>query len=181
MTVGLRWPVAPDLPVTQPFHRSALAVEPRGYVERDDGPWRFRRLAFGGAELVDHFHPGVDIACPIGTTIVAPEAGRIVAAGTYSSTGEHYLMLQVRLGTVLFFTHLKAGGLLVRVGQHVVRGQRLALSGNSGMSTGPHLHWEVRKGSPADDPHLSGAWFRFNPERLRVGGDRAGAEWITPP
>src|SRR5437867_3714631 len=113
--------------------------EPAGFLARDvKGPRRARTRRFKDSTAVAHLHRAVDIKCPPGTPILAPERGTIVARGKYKSTGEHYLMLQIRPGTVLFFTHLSRR--LVHVGDPVVRGQEIALSGNTGMTTGPHLH-----------------------------------------
>lgn len=178
---GLRWPIDPaTAPVTQGFGGDYPAEAP-GWLERDRlGPRRARRSKLEGAEYRTDLHGGIDQAAPIGTPIVAPEAGTIVAAGTYASTGEHYLMLEIRPGVVVFMTHLKAGGLVVPVGRHVTRGQRIAHSGNSGMSTGPHLHWEVRRTTGQAWAQGSSSWIKWNPRRLVVGGDLAELPWLAP-
>ena len=154
--------------------------EPAGFVARDSvGPRRARRRAFLNSVAFAHLHGAIDIKCPVGTQIIAPEAGRIVAASTYDRTGERYLMLEIRPGTILFFTHLSSFS--ADIGEHVVRGQEIARSGNSGMSTGPHLHWEVRVTTRANpDFRRSGRWFKWNPRRLRVGHDLAGLRAIVP-
>lgn len=181
---GLLWPIAGAHNVTQWFDGHAGA-EPSGWLGGYNGkPWKARKGVFAPAVPYLHLHMAIDIACPIGTPILAPEGGVIVAQGTYASTGEHYSMLRIHrdatLQTVLFFTHIKNGGLIHPVGSKVARGATLALSGNSGMSTGPHLHWEVRVGSVNSDPHLSAPWYKYNPQRLRVGGDMAGWALIKP-
>lgn len=120
----------------------------------------------------------------IGTNLLAPAPGKIVAEGTYASTGEHYCMILIHKDktyqTVLFFTHLKANGILFSVGKHLTLQQHFAESGSSGMSTGPHLHWEVRRGPASADPHLSGSWKKFDPRHCLVGGDLADASWLVP-
>lgn len=171
---GLRWPVGADHPITQAFV-GAYVAEPAGYLRSDAYA---RRTQFAQGVYQAHLHGAVDIACPIGTAVVAPEAGELVATGIYGSTGELYAMLQIVPGTVLFFTHLAK--VLIPLGSHATRGQRIALSGNTGRSTGPHLHFEVRRGFAGNDPRLSARWFKWNPERLRVGGDLAATSWIRP-
>jgi murein DD-endopeptidase MepM/ murein hydrolase activator NlpD len=176
---GLQWPIVGHA-TTQGF-TGTNPFEPAGFLIRDaSGPRRARVRAFAGGVAQAHLHAAIDIGCPIGTEIHAPEAGRIVAAGVYDSTGERYMMLQVKPGTILFFTHLKA--FVAGVGQHVARGDVIGRTGNSGMSTGPHLHWEVRvTTNPDADFRRSAHWFKWNPNRLRVGGDLAGLAAIRPP
>lgn len=143
-------------------------------------PKRYRRTKFTNGVFDKDIHPGIDVACPIGTPVLAVEAGTIVAAGTYPESGEHWIMLQIRPGTIFFATHLKREGILVPVGRQVARGARIALTGNSGWSTGPHIHFEIRIGPKHQDPRSSAAWFRWNPLRLRTGGDLAHLEEIKP-
>jgi len=182
---GLTWPVDPGkFPITQPFAGSSI-YEPPGWLAVDGGdPWQVRRVSFPGGVYRKDLHGAIDQGCPVGTNIVAPEKGRVVVAGTYAATGEHYVMLRIHRDgtyqTVFFVTHLKPGGVIVPVGATVARGQHFAESGNSGLSTGPHVHWEIRRGPAAADPHLSGSWPKFNPRRLVTGGDKAGVAWITP-
>lgn len=176
---GLRWPVASTFGISQHFDGDSL-YEPAGYLRIDtEGHASYcSRAWLPNAQKRNHLHGAVDVPCPVGTVIVAPEASILVAAGTYASTGEHYAMLQIRPGVILFFTHLSK--CLFPVGKKLTRGQGFALSGNSGMSTGPHLHFELRKGSATVDPHLSGSWIKWNVERFRVGGDMADVSWIKP-
>lgn len=187
MPTGLRWPVASSYSVSQGFGRPALGIEPTMWLQYDNGgERRCRKNKFPAADgqWLD-VHPGVDIACPIGTPVYAPEAGKIVGAGVYSMTGEKYLMLRIqRTGmtqTILFFTHLYR--VTVQVGSRVSRGAKIAQTGNSGWSTGPHLHWEVRVGPADHDAWMStasGLWYRWNPQRLRVGGNLADSPLIVP-
>jgi murein DD-endopeptidase MepM/ murein hydrolase activator NlpD len=176
---GLLWPIR-DHHTTQRF-AGEHPFEPTLFLVRDAiGPRRARSRPFPNGVSYAHVHGAIDISCPIGTKVFAPEAGRVVVADTYKSTGEHYVMLQIKPGTILFFTHLDE--FKVRVGRHVERGQVIARSGNTGMSTGPHLHWEVRITTNAGaDFQRSWRWFKWNPRRLRVGGDLAGLRAIVPP
>lgn len=178
---GLRR-VLPNKVRTQPFDGD-FDREPPGFFVRDAlGARRARKRAFPDSIGRDHFHGAVDIKCDRGTVIKAPERGRIVRARDFvlkDGRHERYLMLQIRPGTVLFFTHLKKH--LVPEGCEVERGAPIALSGNSGNSTGPHLHYEVRVTRRADPhPGKSSRWFKLDPERLEVGGDMAGHPAIQP-
>ena len=177
---GLQWPISSGHKTTQGFDGNN-PFEPAGYLRSDAiGPHHARKTKFSNAVAHAHLHMAIDVSCPIGTPVIAPEAGRIIEASTYASTGEHFMMLQVKPGTILFFTHLSK--FVAAKGSHVGRGETIALSGNSGMSTGPHLHWEVRiNANTAANPLLSSAWFKFNPQRLRVGGDLATMPQIAPP
>ncbi len=176
---GLLWPISGHH-TTQRF-AGQHPFEPALFLSTDAvGPRRARSRPFEGSVPFAHLHGAIDISCPIGTKIIAPEAGRIVAASTYVSTGEHFMMLQIKPGTILFFTHLS--DFIAKVGTRVERGDAIARSGNSGMSTGPHLHWEVRVTTrPDPDFRLSGRWFKWNPRRLRLGRDLAGLRAIVPP
>ncbi len=97
---------------------------------------------------VTEFHEGVDIAAHVGTPVQAPAPGVVVFAGhdpTYGNTivVDHGHAVKTRFG------HLHTIG--VAVGQRVERGDIIALSGNTGSSTGPHLHYEVLlKGQPVN-------------------------------
>jgi murein DD-endopeptidase MepM/ murein hydrolase activator NlpD len=98
-------------------------------------------------------HTGVDFACPIGTPILAVADGKI----TNSTWGKAYgkqVVQQVDGGFVIY-AHLNA--LRVKPGQQVKKGDLIGESGNSGNSTGPHLHLEYRNqarwtGGTALDP-----------------------------
>jgi murein DD-endopeptidase MepM/ murein hydrolase activator NlpD len=175
---GLLWPINGHV-VTQEFD-GTFKFEPAGYLANDgSGARRGRRRAFTNGLALGHLHGAVDISCPIDTPILAPETGKIVATSVYESTGERFSMLEIRPGVILFFTHLHTW--TAKVGQHVVRGEEIARSGNSGMSTGPHLHWEVRiTMNPEPDFRRSAGWFKWNPRRLRSGGDLAGLAAIVP-
>lgn len=85
-------------------------------------------------------HNGVDFAMPSGTPVVTVGDGEVVQSG-YSSTAGHYLVIRHGRQYITRYFHLQQR--LVAMGQRVKRGERIALSGNSGRSTGPHLHFEL--------------------------------------
>ncbi|UXN35454.1 murein DD-endopeptidase MepM [Avibacterium paragallinarum] len=85
-------------------------------------------------------HKGVDFSMAIGTPIIAPADG-IVEKVAYQANGAgNYIMLRHGREYQTIYMHLSKP--LVKNGQSVKRGQRIALSGNTGRSTGPHLHYE---------------------------------------
>ena len=94
-------------------------------------------------------HEGIDISAPMGTPVVAPAAGRIVRTGNQSGYG---LILEIDHGNgiVTKFAHLSR--VAVKQGARVTRGQLVAAVGNSGLSTGPHLHYEIHVHGKVVDP-----------------------------
>ena len=94
-------------------------------------------------------HRGYDIAIPVGTEIVAPAAG-IVTLGDpdlYYEGGTAFLDLGV--GWISVFLHMSE--IDVTAGEEVTVGQRLGASGNTGRTTGPHLHWAVKWRNPLSE------------------------------
>ena len=87
------------------------------------------------------FHEGVDFTAATGTPIVAAAGGVVVYSGFHSEYGN---MIDVDHGNDLVSRYAHASKRLVKVGQVVVRGQKIAEVGSTGRSTGPHLHFEVR-------------------------------------
>ncbi len=86
------------------------------------------------------FHKGIDWATPVGTAVRASSAGTIVRAGWGSGYGK-VVYIQHSDGKMTRYGHLSR--ILVKVGQHVDQGDKIALSGNTGVSTGAHLHFEI--------------------------------------
>jgi murein DD-endopeptidase MepM/ murein hydrolase activator NlpD len=86
------------------------------------------------------YHTGIDVACPVGTDIIAVADGKIEKANWGSSYGVQ-LVQKVDGGWVIY-AHLSKA--LVKAGDKVVKGQHIAESGNTGNSSGPHLHFEMR-------------------------------------
>jgi murein DD-endopeptidase MepM/ murein hydrolase activator NlpD len=101
---------------------------------------------------IDHrekFHAGVDLAVPLGTAVKAADGGIVSFAGVKGGYG-NFVEIDHGNGIKTRYGHLSQ--LKVRAGQVVQQGQGIALSGSTGHSTGPHLHFEIRKNNQPVDP-----------------------------
>ncbi len=89
------------------------------------------------------FHPGIDLAASIGTPIYAPASGVVEFSG-YSNNGYGYnVILLHNFGFKSVFAHMTRKD-VVKAGDFVNKGDLIGYTGNTGLSTGPHLHYEVR-------------------------------------
>ncbi len=126
----LSWPMA-GARVTQLFGPSDLLLEP------PLGPYK-------------HFHAGVDIAAPFGTTVMAAADGVVVAVGHSKVGYGNYVVIAHGGGIMTLYGHLLETD--INVGNAVARGQRVGLEGSTGWSTGPHVHFELRVNDSVVDP-----------------------------
>lgn len=106
-------------------------------------------------------HKGVDFSMPIGTPIIAPADGVVEKIAYQAGGAGRYIMLRHGRQYQTVYMHLSKT--LVKVGQTVKRGERIALSGNTGRSTGPHLHYEF---------HINGR--PVNPMTVKLPGTSDG-------
>lgn len=95
------------------------------------------------------FHGGLDIAVPTGTTVSAAAEGTVTFAGRKGGYG-NMVIVQHPDGRETRYAHLHS--ISVSVGDPVGKGEPIALSGSTGKSTGPHLHFEMRENGVAVDP-----------------------------
>ena len=86
------------------------------------------------------YHKGVDWATPTGTAVMASSGGTVIRAGWGSGYG-YVVYIRHPDGRETRYAHLSK--VLVKSGETVKQGQKIALSGNTGRSTGPHLHFEI--------------------------------------
>lgn len=106
-------------------------------------------------------HKGVDFSMPIGTPIIAPADGVVEKIAYQAGGAGRYIM--IRHGRQYQTVYMHLSKTLVKVGQTVKRGERIALSGNTGRSTGPHLHYEF---------HINGR--PVNPMTVKLPGTSDG-------
>lgn len=118
------------LPFAMPLEGGYRFTSPMGY--------RWGRL-----------HAGIDLAGPVGMNVKAPADGTVINAGWENGYG---LMIRLRhdFGVTTVYGHLSK--IRVKVGQKVSRGEQIGDSGNTGRSTGPHLHYEIRVGGAPINP-----------------------------
>jgi murein DD-endopeptidase MepM/ murein hydrolase activator NlpD len=137
--IAARAPGAPARFQTGPSAPAHWPLDDRGFVTRGQ--------VSPGTE--SEAHPGIDIAVPIGTPVRAAGGGTVALAGVNDDYG---MFVRVRHpgGYETMYGH--ASRLLVRDGDDVDAGQVIALSGNTGRSTAPHLHFEVRRDGRSIDP-----------------------------
>ncbi|MFN7011083.1 MAG: M23 family metallopeptidase [Allorhizobium sp.] len=102
---------------------------------------------FGGLAM----HAGIDFRSPVGGQIKSTGAGKVIAAGPAGGYGN---MVEIDHGHGLTTRYGHMSRVLVKVGDEVASGDVIGLSGNTGRSTGPHLHYEVRRNGEAVDPMI---------------------------
>lgn len=152
---------APVVPKPAPDMMRAVALQARVPAASRYGPgasepvhWPLDVAGFvtrGDARPGDSVeaHPGIDIAVPLGSPVRAAGGGMVEKAGTDSAYGL-FVLLQHPGRYESMYGH--ASRLLVREGDSVQAGQVIALSGSSGHSTAPHLHFEIRLDGKSLDP-----------------------------
>ena len=112
------------------------------------GSFGLRRIING---LERNPHAGIDVAAPVGTPVHAAGAGVVVETDDYFFNGNS-VYIDHGQGLVTLYCHLDR--IEVLPGEPVAAGQRIGLSGNTGRSSGPHLHWTVLLNGAAVDPRL---------------------------
>jgi murein DD-endopeptidase MepM/ murein hydrolase activator NlpD len=115
------------------------------------------------------FHYGIDLGCPVGTPVVAPLRGTVQSIWSDPENGNALALIhdtpEITRSTYSHLTSVAPG---LRVGQMVFQGGPIAVSGNTGMSTGPHMHFHLDgPGGPIDpEPFLRNP----DPAILQVAG-----------
>lgn len=108
-------------------------------------------------------HRGIDYKAVRGTAVYAPADGVVSAVERRNGSGK-YIKISHNFGFETSYSHLNK--YLVKVGEYVHKGQKIAESGNTGQSTGPHLHYELLYLSKAIDPADFTAWNIANFEKI---------------
>ena len=146
-------PVAPVVHARLAGVPSGLEVgpsEPTHWPLDDPGYVTRGHLSPGGSGSQEsETHPGIDIAVPIGSPVRAAGGGTVLQTGEDSEYGV-FALVEHPGGYQTMYGHM--GRVTVAPGQPVGAGQVLGLSGNSGHSSAPHLHFEIRRGGESIDP-----------------------------
>ncbi|HEX9049056.1 MAG TPA: M23 family metallopeptidase [Anaeromyxobacter sp.] len=138
---------APSTPAISPPPRASAGP-------REDArlAWPLQGVLYGRYGVrAGHRHDGIDIAAPEGTPVLAAGAGTVIYAGEQAGYGA-LVILKHEGGLVTLYAHNSK--LLVGEGERVRRGQPIARVGESGRTSGPHLHFEVREGTRPKNPLL---------------------------
>lgn len=143
-------PIAPalDARVIGTIHRADGATIPKHWPLDQPGYVTRGQVGTGG-NGGDEAHPGLDIAVPVGTLVRATAGGIVAEAGEDPEYGS-FVLLQHSQEYQSMYGHLSR--LIVRAGQQVAAGEVIGLSGNTGNSSAPHLHFEIRKKGLVVDP-----------------------------
>jgi murein DD-endopeptidase MepM/ murein hydrolase activator NlpD len=138
-------------PILPPLDENEAANPPSDDISMAPGDWPLAMIGFvtQTANLDGQGHPGVDIAVPSQSYIRATAQGTVVAAERDSIYG---LFVLVEHGGGIESMYGHASELFVERGDAVERGEVIALSGSTGRSTAPHLHFEIRKDGVPVDP-----------------------------
>ncbi|VEJ54197.1 peptidase, M23/M37 family [Campylobacter insulaenigrae] len=130
-----------------------LTQIPNGHVIADNGitgefGWRHHPIL-----NKKEFHPGIDLRAPLKTPIYAPANG-VVEYAAYSNNGYGYSVILIHnFGFKTVYAHMTRQD-VVKAGEFVKKGQLLGYTGSTGLSTGPHLHYEVRFINKLLDPMI---------------------------
>lgn len=129
-----------------PLTRPITFEEPvRGFAI--NSRFGMRRL---GGEPGARMHKGVDIAAPTGTSVYSSAEGEIVRIGHQPGGYGNFIEMRHPNGMTTMYAHLSR--IDVASGDRVLAGERIGLVGSTGYSTGPHLHFEVRRGGDQVNP-----------------------------
>lgn len=109
----------------------------------------FSRSRFHPILHIRRPHEGIDVSAPMGAPIVAPAAGTVTMVTVQTGYGN---VLEIDHGDGIVTKYAHCSRIVVRVGQRVKRGQVIANVGNTGLSTGPHLHYEIHVQGKVVDP-----------------------------
>lgn len=96
-----------------------------------------------GIPLASLNHKGIDIGCPVGTKIVSVLDGKVLFTG-YNKYRGYYIIIEHKNNVQTIYQHGQKNSFKVAAGQKIKAGQVIMLSGNTGISNGPHLHFEVK-------------------------------------
>ena len=124
-----------NIPLTKPVKKGVVTSR---FGERES------------SEIVSANHKGVDIGAPNGTEILSASDGNVLDVSTIGDFGKH---IKIKNGDFIFI-YGHCSKLLVSKGDEIKMGQKIGEVGSTGRATGPHLHFEIRKGEKSINPEL---------------------------
>jgi hypothetical protein len=158
---------------SDPLYRLPFAVGSKALVSQGFN---------GGVTHTGRSCYAVDFSCPVGTKIHAARGGKVIAVQTGHDRGgsdkrfrkdANYIIIEHEDKTLGKYVHLRHNGAMVRVGERVKTGQCIGYSGNTGYSTGPHLHFSVSSVDP-DSKRVSVTLpFRFQTDKGMVDAPKS--------
>lgn len=135
-------PKTASIPTSSPTNSANKNTVAKTPVEKNNAPAEADQM---------QFHKGLDIAVPFGSDVMATAAGKVIFSGQKGGYGNCVIVSHGN-GLATLYGHLSQ--LLAKTNDQVKVGQVIAKSGNSGRSTGPHLHYEVHKNNAPVNPKL---------------------------
>lgn len=128
--------------------------QPPAVARAPSAPWRASNFVWPSYGRLTQgytgYHPALDIGAPQGTTVVAADEGIVAVAGWSGVGYGNYIVIRHGDGFVTLYAHLSR--IDVSQGDYVARGQQIGAVGNTGRSTGPHLHFEISTGGRSYNP-----------------------------
>ncbi len=158
-----------------------FALFPQSLAEL--GLLKFDTLPVDDARVSQRFkpggvHSGIDFACPIGSALFNVAPGKVIRVHDepFGASGRFVVMAGRLQFSTLAWSYSHMEQVDVRLGQELGPGDLVGLSGNTGNSTGPHLHFEIRRGYRWQSPANSySTWTRFDPQPF-IDGTQYGSE-----
>ena len=144
--------IPPDSVILAELENNTPAVMTRSVVAELGRPEGLPLQGYMTRGFIDDgetYHPGIDIAVAEGTPVLATASGKVIFAGVDSTYGQT-VILEHDNGIATLYGHNSE--LLVEEGKEVLVGGRIAMSGNTGKSTAPHLHYEIRENNEPVNP-----------------------------
>jgi len=148
-----QWLFVPNKVGFLPFLNNTVVVGDYSHLGEGEYAWpvpSHRKVSSNFGSRWGRKHEGIDIPAPKGTPIVATAAGRVKYSGSKVRGYGNMIVLEHPGKVFSIYAHNSKN--LVKVGKQVKRGQMIGRVGNTGRSTGPHLHFEIRVRDRARDP-----------------------------
>lgn len=141
-----------EIKIAEEKYRKQLEALKNNSSSNTAGSGFFMRPVSGGTISANGYYPksgkyhgAIDYAIPVGTKVVAAADGVVMLTQNLTGSYGTYVVIRHANGLQSYYAHGQRGSIVVSPGDTVKKGQKIMLSGNTGNSSGPHLHFEVRK------------------------------------